>query len=207
MKNKKLYLHHRENHIKTLGPGERYVIWVQGCTHNCKGCIAPETHPLNENGYWMELDNIVKEINKSKNIRGITISGGEPFLQAENLFYLLKKIKNKNLDIICYTGFLYEEILEEKIPFGKELLNYIDILIDGKYVEGLNNENYLRGSENQRIIHLKNTYKKNESQMLNLKNRNVEIKIVDKKTIFIAGIPPKTMEKNWEKIKEKIYNE
>ncbi len=202
---KKLYLHHRENYIKTLGPGERYVIWVQGCVHNCKGCIAPETHSLNENGYWIEIDNILREINQSKNLRGITISGGEPFLQAEALIYLLKKLKNKNLDIICYTGFLYEEILKGKVPFGKELLNYIDILIDGKYIEDLNKENYLRGSENQRIIHLKNTYKKNEEQILKLKNRNIEIKIIDETTFFIAGIPPKKMEKDWEKIREKIY--
>lgn len=202
---KKLYLHHRENYIKTLGPGERYVIWVQGCVHNCKGCIAPETHSLNENGYWIEIDNLLREINQSKNLRGITISGGEPLLQAEALIYLLKKLKNKNLDIICYTGFLYEEILKGKVPFGKELLNYIDILIDGKYIEDLNKENYLRGSENQRIIHLKNTYKKNEEQILKLKNRNIEIKIIDETTLFIAGIPPKKMEKDWEKIREKIY--
>lgn len=202
---KKLYLHHRENYIKTLGPGERYVIWVQGCVHNCKGCIAPETHSLNKNGYWIETDNLLREIDQSKNLRGITISGGEPFLQAESLIYFLKKLKNKNLDIICYTGFLYEEILKEKVPFGKELLNYIDILIDGKYVENLNKENYLRGSENQRIIHLKNTYKKNEEQMIKLKNRNIEIKVLNERTFFIAGIPPKSMEKDWEKIKEKLY--
>ncbi|MBM6875912.1 4Fe-4S single cluster domain-containing protein [Fusobacterium mortiferum] len=205
MKNIRIYLHHREENIKTLGPGDRYAIWVQGCTHNCKGCIAPESHSLDSNGYWIEVSKILKEIRSNKKLRGITISGGEPFLQAKSLLSLLKELQKEKLDVICYTGFQYEDILNDKIPFGKKMLDYIDILIDGKYVEELNNESYLRGSDNQRIIHLKNTYKVYEGKMNELKNRNVEIKIIDNKTLFIAGIPPKKMEKDWKKIREKIY--
>lgn len=205
MKNIRIYLHHREKNIKTLGPGDRYVIWVQGCTHNCEGCIAPESHSLDSNGYWIEISEILKEIRANKKLRGVTISGGEPFLQARALLPLLKELQREKLDIICYTGFRYEDILNDKIPFGKNLLEYIDILIDGKYIEELNNESYLRGSDNQRIIHLKNTYKNYEKKMKELKNRNIEIKIIDNKTLFIAGIPPKKMEKDWEKIREKLY--
>lgn len=207
MKNESIYLHHREMGIKTLGPGERYVLWVQGCTHNCKGCIAPETHSLTTGGYWFEIKKILEEISCKNNLRGITISGGEPFLQAEKLIILLKKLKKKKLDVICYTGFLYEDILKNKIPFGKELLKYIDILIDGKYNEELNTGSYLRGSDNQRILHLKNTYKKYEKKMNGLKNRNVEIKIIDEKTLFIAGIPPLKLNEDWNEISKKIYKQ
>lgn len=201
----KLYLFHRENNVKTLGPGIRYTIWVQGCPHNCKGCIVPESHSLNSGGYWITVDEILNEIDKLLGITGITISGGEPFLQTEALISLLKEVRKRELDVICYTGYLYEDILYEKVKNGKEILKYIDILIDGKYEEELNNDNYLRGSENQRIIHLKETYKKHEVKMNELKNRNIEIKVINNKEIFIAGIPSKKMQKDWNKIRKKIY--
>lgn len=201
----KVYLFHREKRIKTLGPGDRYVIWVQGCTHNCKGCIAPESHSLNSGGYWIKINDLLEEIKNIKGLRGVTISGGEPFLQAAALEKFCMEVRKLKLDVICFSGFRYEELKNGKVPFGRNLLNYIDILVDGKYIEELNTESYLRGSDNQRIIHLKNTYKKYENQMNALKNRNVEFKLVDNKTIFIAGIPPKKMEEDWDNIRKKLY--
>ena len=93
MENNKLYLYHRASGIKTLGPGLRYVIWTQGCIHNCKNCIAPDTHPLDKNGYWLSVEELYLEIEESikkENLRGITISGGEPFLQISPLVKLIK---------------------------------------------------------------------------------------------------------------------
>ena len=195
MEKNKFYLYHRASNVRVLGPGLRYAIWTQGCKHNCKNCIAPDSHPLDKNGYWISVEDIYQEIEKEfteKNIRGITISGGEPFLQMVPLKNLIKKIKeNTNLDIICFTGFLYGDLLNETINY---ILNNIDILIDGKYIEEKNENNYLRGSSNQNIIFLSDRYKAYEKDMKNLRNRNVEYTWKNEKEMFIIGIPHKDME-------------
>ena len=198
MEKNKFYLYHRASNVRVLGPGLRYAIWTQGCEHNCKNCIAPDSHPLGKNGYWMSIEDIYQEIEKEfteKNIRGITISGGEPFLQVVPLKNLIKKIKeNTNLDIICFTGFSYEELLKKNNETINYILNNIDILIDGRYIEEKNENNYLRGSSNQNIIFLSDRYKAYEKDMKNLKNRNVEYTWKNEIEMFIIGIPHKDME-------------
>ena len=198
MEKNKFYLYHRASNVRVLGPGLRYAIWTQGCKHNCKNCIAPDSHPLDKNGYWISVEDIYQEIEKEfteKNIRGITISGGEPFLQMVPLKNLIKKIKeNTNLDIICFTGFLYEELLKKNDETINYILNNIDILIDGKYIEEKNENNYLRGSSNQNIIFLSDRYKAYEKDMKKIKNRNVEYTWKNEREMFIIGIPHKDME-------------
>jgi len=103
----------------------------------------------------------------AKNLRGVTISGGEPFLQISPLVKLIKMLKEKTqLDIICFTGFDYSQLKNKKDENTKYILANIDILIDGKYVEEKNENNYLRGSSK-------------------------EIMWINDKEIFIAGIPYK----------------
>jgi len=198
MESSKLYLYHRTSGIKTLGPGLRYAIWTQGCIHNCKNCIAPDTHPLDKNGYWLGIEELYLEIEenmKKENIRGITISGGEPLLQAEPLVELIKRLKERTqLDIICFTGFEYSYLKNKKDKSIEYILANIDILIDGKYIEEKNENNYLRGSSNQNMIFLSERYREYENDMKNLKNRNIEIMWINDREIFIAGIPYKERE-------------
>ena len=198
MESSKLYLYHRASGIKTLGPGLRYAIWTQGCIHNCKNCIAPDTHPLDKNGYWLGIEELYLEIEenmKKENIRGITISGGEPFLQAKPLVELIKRLKERTqLDIICFTGFEYSYLKNKKDKSIEYILANIDILIDGKYIEEKNENNYLRGSSNQNMIFLSERYREYENDMKNLKNRNIEIMWINDREIFIAGIPYKARE-------------
>ena len=195
MESSKLYLYHRASGIKTLGPGLRYAIWTQGCIHNCKNCIAPDTHPLDKNGYWLGIEELYLEIEenmKKENIRGITISGGEPFLQAKPLVELIKRLKERTqLDIICFTGFEYSYLKNKKDKSIEYILANIDILIDGKYIEEKNENNYLRGSSNQNMIFLSERYREYENDMKNLKNRNIEIMWINDREKFIAGIPYK----------------
>lgn len=138
-----------------LGPGLRYAIWVQGCHRRCKGCITPESR-LFEGGTEIDIDSLVSDIVNRDGIDGITISGGEPFLQAVELFSLLKKVlcQKPNLTVIIYTGFVIEELY--KLPEASNLLALTDILIDGEYVEELNDNKGIRGSSNQRVIPLTN---------------------------------------------------
>lgn len=208
MQKSSLYLHYRQSNIKTLGPGNRYVIWTQGCPHSCFNCIAPESHSINKNGYFISVEELCNEILKSaviNNLAGLTISGGEPFLQAEalsNLIINLKKV-SKTLDFIVFTGYEYSELQNKNNKHINNLLENIDILIDGKYIDELNENNYLRGSSNQNIIHLSDKYRENLLEMMNLKNRNIEVFVVDENRIFIGGIPPVDYSKK--RIEEKVF--
>jgi len=141
------------------GPGIRFVIFTQGCPHGCVGCHNPQTHDFN-GGKNESIDNIVSMIDADPLLKGVTLSGGEPFMQAKKLVKLLNKINNKELNVITYTGFTYEELIEKANETNGflELLKASDILIDGKFEldkkqEGLK----FRGSSNQRSIDIKKT--------------------------------------------------
>lgn len=137
------------------GPGLRAVIWTQGCIHNCYKCHNPQTHNLN-GGIISNTDYIIKEIKKLKLQRGITISGGEPFLQARALSLVAQKAKEYDLDVWCYTGFTFETLINRYNPSYIDNINflkYIDVLVDGKFVfEERSIDLKFRGSRNQRII-------------------------------------------------------
>lgn len=140
------------------GPGLRTVIWTQGCKHACPGCHNPQTHDVN-GGFEMKVDDIIEEIRNSHLQKGITLSGGEPFLQPIPLARIAKEAQSLGMDVWCYTGFRYEWLIDERNPLFKEnmdLLHYIDVLVDGKFV--LAKKDYrlkFRGSSNQRIIDVK----------------------------------------------------
>ena len=142
------------------GEGCRMVIFCQGCLHNCKGCFNPQTHDVNAG-----LDYDIKDIESAfdKNIfflDGITLSGGDPLLQAHKLINLCKYVKSKNKTIWCYTGYTYDYLIENANDDNKwkEFLDNIDVLVDGEYIEELNDGKCkFRGSSNQRIIDLNKT--------------------------------------------------
>ena len=135
--------------IRALGPGNRFVIWTQGCLRRCEGCASPEHQPL-DGGYLVDTKELSNQICSCLSIDGITISGGEPFLQAEVLIDLLSRVKDvrPELTVIVFTGNKLEELtdLNSKVFLGK-----IDLLIDGEYIPELNDGIGLRGSNNQRF--------------------------------------------------------
>lgn len=130
------------------GIGIRYVIFVQGCEHHCKGCHNPESWLLTK-GYLDDTSNILAEISKDKLLDGVTFSGGEPFLQQEPLTELAKEIHKLGLNIWCYTGFLYEDIKDT------ELAKNVDAIVDGKFEIDKLTRTGFKGSTNQRIIEVK----------------------------------------------------
>lgn len=140
------------------GPGLRAVVWTQGCQHNCRGCHNPKTHSL-VGGFEVDTKDIIEEIKSLKLHKGITLSGGEPFLQPEALEEIARESKNIGLDVWAYTGFTFEELLKNNNPFylkNLSLLNNIDVLVDGKFIENKRDINLkFRGSSNQRIIDVK----------------------------------------------------
>lgn len=147
------------------GPGLRMVIWTQGCTHNCKGCHNPQTHNLN-GGYEVDTVEVISSIKKLRLQRGITLSGGEPFLQPEALEEIALEAKNNGLDIWSYTGFTFEQLLDknnENYFKNLSLLKRIDVLVDGKFTESKKDISLkFRGSSNQRIIDVQSSLMQNK---------------------------------------------
>ena len=139
------------------GPGFRYVVFVQGCPHRCPGCHNPESHDFDA-GEDMTVGEIYKEICSNPHLSGITLSGGEPFCQVPALLELVKLVKADGKSVMSYSGYTYEELLERNDPATNELLDNLDILVDGKFIiEQRNLTLVYRGSENQRVIDINKT--------------------------------------------------
>lgn len=139
------------------GPGIRLVVFTQGCRHRCPGCHNPHTHPF-EGGTLVEVDDIIHKVKSNPLLDGITLSGGDPFEQAEPLSELAKKVKDIGHNVMTYTGYDFEYILENryKIKGWDKLLGATDILVDGKFeIAQKSMLLKFRGSKNQRIIDVK----------------------------------------------------
>ena len=134
------------------GPGLRTSIYCAGCRHHCPGCHNPPSWDFG-NGHKMSVDDLLQVI-KDDDISNVSFSGGDPLYQVEGFTELARRIKAEtNKTIWCWTGFTYEEILaDSKLSM---MLPYLDVLVDGPYVESLRDPQlHFRGSSNQRIIHL-----------------------------------------------------
>lgn len=135
------------------GPGIRAVVFAQGCPHRCKGCHNPETHDP-RGGMVLALDEVLEQMRLTPIVRGVTFSGGEPFMQAEGFALLGRRLKLVGLDIVTYTGYTWEALTGPAAPAAwRELLDVTDILVDGPFVESERDTAIaFRGSRNQRII-------------------------------------------------------
>lgn len=152
----------------TNGPGMRRVIFAQGCKHNCQGCFNPHTHNFNE-GLEMNIYDLAEDMSGNPLLTGVTFSGGDPFEQGEAFGNLAKIVRNKNFSVWCYTGYTFEEIIKgsEENKGWKELINNIDVLVDGKFIEEFKDENIkYRGSTNQRLIDVPKSLKENRVKEL-----------------------------------------
>ena len=138
------------------GPGLRFTIFVQGCPHNCRGCHNPQTHAF-DGGRLITVDELFDRYRKNPLLSGVTFSGGEPFCQPEALARLGQMVRKEGGNVITYTGFIYEDLLDRASsdPWVKALLDVTDLLIDGPYIEEQRSlELPFRGSANQRLIRL-----------------------------------------------------
>ncbi|MCI8350764.1 MAG: anaerobic ribonucleoside-triphosphate reductase activating protein [Oscillospiraceae bacterium] len=134
------------------GPGIRYTVFTQGCPHHCPGCHNPETHPF-DGGFLCEDGKILADLGRDPLLSGVTFSGGEPFAQAANMARLGRKIKAMGLNLMCYTGYTFEQLFASGDAGWLALLETCDLLVDGPFLQEQRDLSLLfRGSKNQRIL-------------------------------------------------------
>lgn len=154
------------------GPGVRVSLFVSGCTHKCKGCFNEEAWDFKYgHEYTQKEEDKIIELLKPDYIEGITILGGEPFeyVNQKGILPLLRRIRKElpNKTIWCFSGYTFDtDILEDmcnKYEETKELISYIDVLVDGKFeIDKKDFKLKFRGSSNQRIINVKESLKNNK---------------------------------------------
>ncbi|MBQ9512219.1 MAG: anaerobic ribonucleoside-triphosphate reductase activating protein [Lachnospiraceae bacterium] len=143
-------------HSMVNGPGVRFVLFTQGCPHFCHGCQNPETWSMQGGEEW-ETSDIVALVKQTGYLDGFTFSGGDPLAQSGSCLLIAQALREeKHIDLWLYTGYTFEEVWAGAAgEDAKKLLQYIDVLVDGRYEEGLKaiEGNCLyRGSTNQRLI-------------------------------------------------------
>lgn len=161
-----------KNYDIANGKGIRVSLFVSGCTHHCKGCFNEVAWDFNfGEDFTQEVENQIIEMMKPSYIKGLTLLGGEPFEVSNQMALLpfIKRVKEiyPNKDIWAYTGYLFDQELlnpsRARCDVTDELLSYIDILVDGRFVLELKDVALkFRGSENQRIIDVKKSLKENK---------------------------------------------
>ena len=185
-----LRLHGVRDGVTKLGTGVRYAVWTQGCKKRCRGCMTPESRDMN-GGYEMSARELARNIISSGR-EGVTISGGEPFLQARALASAIELVKKeRDIGIIIYTGYTLEELRATGDSYVLRLLELCDLLVDGEYIDELNDGMNLRGSSNQRALALTERYAQSAAEY-GTKKAEFEL-FWGAEKISIVGIPPKDM--------------
>lgn len=166
MKNK-IRLYGTVNDSIVDGPGLRYVVFTQGCPHHCEGCHNPDSHDVN-GGYVEDIEQLLLDIDHNPLLDGVTISGGEPFMQVEPLITFVEEVKKRCLHVMIYSGYTFEEILSMGEQ-ERKLLSLCDTLVDGRFVLSLRCLSLpYRGSSNQRIIDVTSSLKEKRVILQNI---------------------------------------
>ncbi len=169
------------------GPGPHYTIWVQGCSLNCKGCFNPLTHDR-ELGKVEKISDIVQDIKKlwlEKKLTGITITGGEPFQQIDQIIILTKQIKAQtDLGIIILTGYSPREL--EQFLNIQSLTKNVDLIIAGRFRKEMKIQSGLKGSSNKKYIFTTDFYKKFDLENI----PQMEVFANELGEIIVTGIEP-----------------
>jgi anaerobic ribonucleoside-triphosphate reductase activating protein len=173
---------------RALGPGLRSVAWVQGCPFRCRGCIAPDWIPFQQ-AREVGPAELAAELLAAPRVDGLTFSGGEPMSQAAGLAQLITIAREqRDLTLICFTGYRLDELRTRPPgPAVAELLDQVDVLIDGKYVAARNDGRGLRGSSNQQIHFLTERLRHAESELVG-GQRRTEIRIRARSALLV-GVP------------------
>lgn len=173
------------------GPGKRYAIWVQGCSFRCRGCCNPELLNFYNNDMMIDhAENVISRIEaamKAHDIVGVSLLGGEPFLQAEGLAYIADWCQDAGLDVMVYSGFTLKQIQDRRDANWNHLLENTDLLVDGKYVQSKpDTQRRWIGSTNQKLHCLTEKYRPDDP--IFYENDTIEIRLTPS-LLVINGRP------------------
>ena len=148
------------------GPGFRTSVYSSGCPHRCPGCHNPQSWEI-DNGHPVETEEILKII-LADPFADVTFTGGDPMFQPQGFAELAQAIReNSTKNIWCYTGYRFEDLLQN--PAQKALLEQIDVLVDGRFIDALKDDELrFRGSSNQRIIDVQSSLEKGETVVMDI---------------------------------------
>ena len=148
------------------GPGFRTSVYSSGCPHRCPGCHNPQSWDI-DNGREVDIEEILDVI-LADPFADVTFSGGDPMFQPDGFAALARAIKERSSkNIWCYTGFLFEQLLQS--PSQKALLEQVDVLVDGRFIEALRDETLrFRGSSNQRVIDVQRSLERGETVVMEI---------------------------------------
>lgn len=170
---------------KMAGPGYRFCLWVQGCSHHCNGCMASEAWPP-DGGSNMETDDIIQRLLSTSSIEGITFLGGEPMEQAEAVYEIAKAAQVGGLTVTVFTGYTHRELLDKNDAYVANLLGVTDLLIDGPFMqEKFDLKRPWVGSSNQQYYFLTNKY--SENTLAGVRNQ-VEVRIFSDGKALVNGM-------------------
>lgn len=175
---------------QVLGPGPRAVVVVQGCELRCRGCTVPETH-RHDGGFSILVSDLVRRLDQIRNISGITLTGGEPFLQAAALTRVIDmlRVRRPTLSAMSYSGYRLEWLRAKGSRAQLDLLERLDLLVDGPYVERLHAPLRWRGSSNQRI-HLLTPRHREELRQTEDMSAGMEWSFDSEQNLEWVGVPP-----------------
>lgn len=177
--------------VQVLGPSKRAVIWVQGCPFTCGGCIVPESWDA-RGGEAVDVAVLSDWVLSQPDLEGITLSGGEPMLQAGALVALIDRLRTQaDLGVVCYTGYTWETLQQQGNTDQLALLDRLDLLIDGRFQAAEQADLLWRGSRNQRLLALSDRYRPLLPQEPEAdRSAGLEFGMDAAGTLFFSGVPP-----------------
>lgn len=180
-----LRVHHFLPESQVNGPGNRAVLWVQGCTLGCPGCFNPETHKTRASTVVSVDDLFAALVPLQDRIEGLTVSGGEPLQQRRPLQTLLERVRREtSLSVLVFTGFSWQEV--QRMPAIESLLASIDVLLAGRYVASQRVASGLLGSANKTIHFLSGRYQASDLENI----PEAEVILSRDGQIYFSGIDP-----------------
>lgn len=185
------------NRCTVLGPGTRAVVWVQGCPFRCPGCVIPESLPF-EGGVEHSVPELAAHIAPLQSIEGVTFSGGEPFAQPAAVAALIDSLRvaRPELTFFSYTGYTLENLVLHGTSAQHSLLQRLDVLVDGPYIQSRHTDLRWRGSDNQRVFFLTPRYR---DWAARLDDRGTWLEFeVDAEGVAWMGIPPRDFRPTFE---------
>lgn len=173
--------------VDALGPGRRSVVWVQGCSIHCPGCMVPETWTT-RGGQWVDPVDLARQLLEDDPEAALTVSGGEPTEQAPAVGALLAETKRLGRTTWVYTGRTLESLMDEDNPAVLTLLSHVDVLVDGPYLESMAGAIAYRGSTNQRILRLTEAISARDIETV--RGSRVDIRVDSSGWLQVIGAPP-----------------